>query len=128
MKLEHVALNVPNALETVKWYTEHLGMRVVRGNSQSPFIHFLADSTGTSVLEFFSNPIAPVPDYAAMHPVMLHLAFLVDDIEAERDRLVQAGATAEGDTATAPNGDQVAFVRDPWGVAVQLVKRTTPLI
>jgi catechol 2,3-dioxygenase-like lactoylglutathione lyase family enzyme len=128
MKLEHIALNVPNALETAKWYTEHLGMRLVRGNKESPFIHFLLDSAGVSVLEFSSNPVAPTPDYGAMHPVMLHLAFLVDDIEAERDRLVQAGATAEGDTATAPNGDQLAFIRDPWGVAVQLVKRTAPLV
>jgi hypothetical protein len=30
--------------------------------------------------------------------------------------------------ATTPAGDQLAMLRDPWGVAIQLVKRAQPLM
>jgi hypothetical protein len=29
---------------------------------------------------------------------------------------------------TTPAGDQLVFLRDPWGVTVQLAKRGTPLV
>ena len=68
-----------------------------------------------------------IPDYAAMNPFTLHLAFSVDDIAGEHQRLLDAGATAEGPIATTPAGDLLAFLRDPWGTPLQLVRRKTPL-
>lgn len=128
MKIEHVALNVPEPAKAAQWYADHLGMQIVRSSSQSPYVHFIADSAGHGVLEFYSDPRAVVPDYWAMNPLLLHIALVADDIEATRTRLVAAGATAEGETVTAPNGDQLAFVRDPWGVSLQLAKRVNPLV
>jgi glyoxylase I family protein len=128
MKIEHVALNVLEPAKVARWYVEHLGMRLVRSSSESPYIHFVADSMGSSVIELYCNPLAAVPDYAAMHPVTLHLALVVEDMPAERARLLAAGATAEGEIATMPNGDQLAFVRDPWGVTLQLAQRVKPLV
>lgn len=128
MKIEHMAFNVPDAVKAAEWYVEHLGMRIVRSSNESPYIHFIADSAGQTVLEIYSNPAAPTPDYAKMHPFSLHIAFVVDDIEATRARLVAAGGTQDGETTTAPNGDQLAFVRDPWGVTLQFVKRVKPLL
>jgi catechol 2,3-dioxygenase-like lactoylglutathione lyase family enzyme len=128
MKIEHVALNVPEPVKAAEWYVEQLGMQVVRASTASPYIHFLADSAGHGVLEFYCDARAAVPDYRAMSPFMLHIALIVDDIEATRAKLVAAGAAAEGETMTAPNGDQLAFVRDPWGVTLQLAKRVKPLV
>ncbi|MFN8459564.1 MAG: VOC family protein [Anaerolineae bacterium] len=128
MKIEHVAFNVPDALKAAAWYVEHLGMQIVRANSEPPYIHFLADSAGQTVLELYSNPIAPIPDYAGIAAFTLHIALVAEDIAAERARLVAAGATADGETTTAPNGDQLAFVRDPWGLTWQLAKRVKPLL
>ncbi|CAN5545113.1 hypothetical protein BH24DEI1_BH24DEI1_16380 [soil metagenome] len=126
MKLEHVALNVPDAQAAAAWYQTHLNCRVVKASSASPYIHFLADEAG-SMLELYSNPAAPMPDYAVQDPVTLHLAFLAQDIAGERERLLAAGARADGDIDTTPAGDQIAFLRDPWGVTLQLVKRVQPL-
>lgn len=128
MNIEHVALNIPEPVKAAQWYVEHLGMKIIRASDQPPYIHFLADSAGRGLLEFYCDPRAAVPDYAAMHPLNLHIAFSVEDIEATRARLVAAGATAEGETMTTPNGDQLAFVRDPWHVILQLAKRGKPLI
>lgn len=127
MKIEHIAINVPNASDLVAWYTRHLGLKLVRQGSANQ-MHFIADDSGQSMLEVYTNPAAPFPDYAAMDPLVLHIAFVVDDIEAERERLLAAGATAVGDIAETPDGDRLAMQRDPWGIAIQLVQRAKPMI
>lgn len=126
MALEHVALNVPEPAAMAAWYCENLNMRLVVANDESPFIHFVTDDAG-SMLEFYNNPLAPLPDYAQIHPLNLHLAFATEDITAARARLIQAGAAVVDEIATNAAGDQLAFLRDPWQVPVQLVQRAKPL-
>lgn len=127
MKLEHVALNLPDPKAAAAWYAENLGLRLVKANDAAPFEHFLTDDGG-GVLEFYDHPAADRPDYAAMNPFTLHLAFAADDIAATREKLLGAGATAAGEITTTPGGDRIVFLRDPWGVALQLVSRKTPLL
>lgn len=127
MKLEHVAINVPDAKEFVQFFVDNLGMRVVLSNDTSPFMHFIADEAG-SMLEIYSNPAAPMPDYANIHPMNLHLAFASSDIEADRQRLLAAGAEAVGEINPTPAGDKLAFFRGPGHVPFQLVQRQKPLI
>jgi catechol 2,3-dioxygenase-like lactoylglutathione lyase family enzyme len=126
MKIEHVALNVSDPVQAAQWYVKNLGMRVVKGLDKTPYTHFLADQAG-QMIEIYSNPAAAVPDYHAMHPLILHIAFMVEDMEGTRSRLIAAGATAEGEISKLDNGDQLAMLRDPWGVAIQLAKRGRPL-
>lgn len=128
MKIEHIAFNVPDAVKVAQWYVDNLGMRILRASNESPYVHFLGDSAGATVLEIYSNPIAAIPDYTRIEAFTLHIAWVVEDIEATRAKLVAAGATVEGETTTAPNGDQLAFVRDPWGLILQLTKRVKPLL
>jgi len=128
MNMEHICLNVPEPVQAAQWYCEHLGMRIVLASDKAPWKHFIADSAGTGMIEFYCQSAAPVPDYAAMPPQMLHLGFTADDLEADRDRLIAAGATPVGKIGTAPNGERKAFLRDPWGVALQLVERVKPLV
>ncbi|HEU5013607.1 MAG TPA: VOC family protein [Roseiflexaceae bacterium] len=121
MKIEHVAFNVANANETAAWYVENLGMTVVRRAEENQ-THFLADDSGTVLVELYSNPAAPVPDYAAMHPLMLHLALVSNDIEADKERLLAAGATLFSDQSSG-DGTRLVMLRDPWNFAIQLCKR-----
>jgi catechol 2,3-dioxygenase-like lactoylglutathione lyase family enzyme len=122
MNLEHIALNVPDARAAADWYEEHLGMEIVKRSEDPPYIHFLRDDDG-SMIELYSNPAGAVPEYGEMSPFTLHLAFAVEDMAAEHERLLTAGATSIGPIETTPAGDLLAFLRDPWGVTVQLVRR-----
>src|SRR5438046_375341 len=106
MKLEHVAINVPDVQAFVKWYVDNLGMRVIVSNTTAPFIHFVADEAG-SMLEIYSNTTVTMPDYANIPPANLHLAFSANEIEADRARLLAAGAEAVGEIATTPAGDKL---------------------
>jgi len=127
MKLEHVAINVPDVQAFVKFFVDNLGMRVVSSNPNPPFMNFVADEAG-SMLEIYSNTDVPMPDYPNIHPANLHLAFSSSDIEADRARLLAAGAEAFGEIATTPTGDKLAFFRGPQAVPFQLVQRKKPLI
>jgi len=128
MQIEHMALNVPDPVAMSAWYVKHLGMRIVRRQEQAPFTHFIADEAGHGVLELYRHAKAAMPDYASLEPLSLHVAFKTDNVEAERARLLAAGATPAGDIVTTEKGDVMTFVRDPWNVTVQLVKRAKPLI
>ena len=128
MKIEHIAFNVANPLEMARWYVDHLGLSVKRRMMEPPWAHFLADDSGTVMLEIYGNSDVPVPDYGVMNVMSLHLALVSDDVAADLMRLKSAGATIIQECTETPAGDQMAMVRDPWGFAVQLVKRATPMI
>lgn len=127
MKLEHVAINVSEPAKLAQWLADHLGMRIARASDKAPYEHFVADASG-SVIELYHNPAAPIPDYAAMSPFLLHFAFTTSDIEADRQRLIDAGATAISEINSTPAGDKLAFLRTPWQEPLQLVQRGKPLL
>jgi len=127
LNVEHVALNVPDPAAMAAWYVQNLGMRIVRESSVSPYIHFVADAAGRTVIELYSNPVDPVPDYPSMHPLRLHVAFATSDPDAARTALVAAGASFVDET-TRDDGTRLLMLRDPWGLAIQLCKRAEPLL
>jgi uncharacterized glyoxalase superfamily protein PhnB len=63
-----------------------------------------------------------------MDPSLVHLAFVSPDPQADRDRLVAAGASIVEALLQTPAGDELVMLRDPWGLALQLVKRAKPMI
>ena len=128
MKIEHLAVNVEDPLEMARWYVEHLGFTVKRRVMDAPWAHFLADDSGTVMIEIYGNREVPLPDYRAMHPGALHLALVSSDVPADVTRLSAAGATPEGEIQNLPNGDSMTFLRDPWGLTLQLVKRGEAMI
>jgi len=127
MNIEHIAINVADPVAVADWYMRHLGLQVVRKGPGPIFGHFLADSAGKVVLEIYYQN-APVPDYASIDPFVFHIAFITPDVAADRARLIAVGGKAEGEINYAPNGDVLCFVRDPWGIVLQLARRGTPLL
>ena len=126
MKIEHLAFNVADPVAIAAWYCEHCGLRVVRHTPERAQTHFLADS-GSTVVEIYCNPPDQVPDYASADPLVFHLAFQSADALADSQRLVAAGATLV--TEVRPeNGSHLIMLRDPWGLALQICQRATPLI
>lgn len=127
MHFEHAALNVPDPKAMAEWYVIHCGAHLVSAKDDPPYTRFLSDSTGRVILEIYSNPEAPIPNYAAQHPLVLHIAFTVEAIDRDRDRLLDAGAELYAEE-TLDNGSRLVMLRDPWGVPLQLVKREVTLI
>jgi glyoxylase I family protein len=128
VRLEHVGLNVADPAKMATWYVENLGMRVMREGAPPINNRFVGDADGNMMLELYHNAAAAVPDYATMDPQLLHVAFFVDDVEALRSKLIAAGAKAVDEVTTTPAGDKLAMLRDPSGLAIQLVHRAAPML
>jgi len=122
MRIEHFALNVADPVGMARWYVEHLGMRIALGSNKPPYGHFLADDGGGVMIEIYHNPADAIPDYAAQAAARMHLAFISADPAGDRDRLLAAGA-GYVEEVHLPNGGYIVTLRDPWGLAFQLVKR-----
>jgi glyoxylase I family protein len=127
MIFEHFAINVLNPLELAKWYTSNCEMKIIKLITVPPFTHFLADSSGRSVIEIYSNLSVKIPDYNALHPLEFHFAFKVKDVREMKEKLVSAGAKLLEDV-TSEDGSHFVMLRDPFGIPLQLCKRATPLI
>ena len=127
MKIEHIALNVPDPAAIADWYVANLGMRIVRQSGAPTHTTFLADGDGETVLELYRFVDAPMPDYAAQDPMVLHLAFTATNAVEQARELATAGARLHGEPRATDTGDTLIFLRDPWGIALQLVERTEPL-
>ncbi len=127
MKIEHLALNVADPTAMGEWYKENLGMHVVLGLAEPPYTHFLADDSGTVMMEIYHNTTATVPDYANQDPLVFHLAFVSADPVADKARLMAVGATELKDEVL-DDGSVLITVRDPWGLPVQLCNRVTSML
>lgn len=126
MKFEHFGINVKDAKAMAEWYVRNLGMKALRSMDKAPFTHFLADESGRMVMEIYTNPAAEIPDYAKLPPLRFHVAFAVPDVPATRKKLVAAGATLL-DEQKLDDGTDLLMLRDPWGLAIQFVRRAEPL-
>lgn len=125
---EHISFNVPDPLAAVKWYTENLGMKVMRQGGPPAYTTFVADSGEHMMLEIAHNVDYPLLEPAKISHMSIHLAFMVDGIEAIRTKLVAAGATLVVDIYKTPSGDQVMTLRDPWGLPIQFAQRVKPIL
>ena len=111
MKLEHFSLNVAEPQKLIEWWCANLGFRQTH-----PL--FIVDDSGKMAVEVYRNDAAPFTEVA---PLTLHVAFLSDDVEADKARLEKAGATTL--ETVHKEGFDMVMMRDPFGVNLQFVKR-----
>jgi catechol 2,3-dioxygenase-like lactoylglutathione lyase family enzyme len=127
MKIEHVAFQVADPAAMADWYVKHFGFCVRRASDEPVVARFIADVSGAVMLELYCNTKIPVPDYASMDPALLHVAFVCEDVPAAVERLTAAGAAlVRGPEVLAD--DELAMLRDPWGLAIQLAKRKSAMV
>jgi predicted enzyme related to lactoylglutathione lyase len=128
MKIEHFAYMVEDPGAVARWYCENLGFEIRRSNPERPWAHWLADSSGSTMIEIYNNARCTVPDYASQDPLLMHLAFVCDEVEKTLERLCRSGCSVETPPERTPAGDYLAMLRDPWGLSIQLCQRAQPMV
>ena len=123
LRFEHFALNVPDPPKMVNWYVENLGMKIMRTGGPPTYGSFVSDPGGNMMLELQFDTRYPVMDLSRIDYPAMHFAFVVDDVRSIRTRLIAAGATIAEELRETNAGDQVLVLRDPWGFAIQFIKR-----
>lgn len=130
MQLLHTMLRVGNLEESLKFYTEVLGMKLLRqkdypdGKFTLAFVGY-GDESDTTVLELTYN--WGVAEYN-LGDAYGHIAIGVDDIYGTCEAIKACGGKVSREPGPMKHGSTViAFVQDPDGYKVELIQLENPL-
>jgi glyoxylase I family protein len=119
--LEHTAIASPNPKKLAQWYVDHLEFQI---NFEYDGNYFVKASNGT-VLEII--PSEGERAAAKMRdPGIRHIAIQVDDFDAARQHLQQAGVKFLAEP-TGSQGNRIVFFADGDGNFLHLIHRQRPL-
>jgi lactoylglutathione lyase len=127
MRLLHTMLRVGNLELSVKFYTEVLGMRLLRRNDfpegrfTLAFLGYEDEAAGT-VLELTHNWDTAAYDLGNAYG---HIAIEIDDIYACCEEVRQKGGKVVREPGPMKHGSTViAFVEDPDGYKIEFIQKT----
>lgn len=119
-----VSLNVEDVTASSAFLVEHFGFR--EEMAADGFASLAREDAGMNVV-FLRRGLQTLPDdQRDNHPCGLILAFVVDDLEGELDRLQAEGVTITMPLTAEEWGERAFQVTDPNGVIVQLVDWNAP--
>ena len=128
MRLLHTMLRVGDLERSIAFYTEVLGMRLLRrkdypgGRFTLAFVGY-GDESDTAVLELTHNWDTSRYDLGSGYG---HIAIGVDDIVAVCDQIRAKGGRVVREPGPMKNGTTVlAFVEDPDGYKVELIEQSS---
>tara|TARA_R110002012_G_scaffold58427_3_gene151626 strand:+ start:293 stop:676 length:384 start_codon:yes stop_codon:yes gene_type:complete len=127
MRFLHTMLRVGNLDRSITFYTELLGMKLLRSSENNDYRYTLAfigygDEDSNTVLELTHNWDEDSYDIGTAYG---HIALGVDDIYRVCEQLKAKGADVYRDAGPVKGGSTViAFVRDPDGYAIELIQTT----
>jgi uncharacterized glyoxalase superfamily protein PhnB len=119
-----VSLNVADERASAEFLRDHFGF--VEEMSADGFVSLTRPDAGFNVIYLRTGLATFKPASMAGHSADgLLLVFVVDDVDAEFDRLAAAGVTFTTPIETEPWGERYFQVTDPNGVVIQLVQWMT---
>jgi uncharacterized glyoxalase superfamily protein PhnB len=119
-----VSLNVADERASAAFLRDHFGF--VEEMSADGFVSLSRPDAGFNVIYLRIGLPTFKPARMAGHIADgLLLVFVVDDVDAESDRLTQAGVAFTTPIETEPWGERYFQVTDPNGVVIQIVQWVT---
>jgi glyoxylase I family protein len=121
-KVHHIAIICSDYQKSKAFYTQILGFEPLKETFRENRDSYKLDLTlnGRYVIELFSFPDPPArvsrPEAAGLR----HLAFEVDDLEAERFKLLEQDIPVEPIRTDEITGKKFTFFADPDGLPLEL--------
>lgn len=122
MNVEHVGIYAQDSATLAGWYASILGLKELRRiekEGHAPVV-FLQGEAG-AVVEVLPTDVAPA-ERDLKRPGFTHLGIVVDDLDAQQERLAALGVELWGVRATS-NGWKIGYFNDPEGNILELVQR-----
>ncbi len=124
LSIHHVAIICSDYERSRAFYRDILGFRVVREVYREARESWKCDlEVGGAQIELFSFPSPPPRPSRPEAQGLRHLAFNVDDIDAEVARLEEAGVACEPIRVDEYTGQRFTFFTDPDGLPLELYER-----
>lgn len=120
--LHHVAIICSDYARSRDFYTRVLGLGVVAETYRAERGSWKLDLSvgGRYQIEIFSFPSPPPRPDAPEAAGLRHLAFMVDELGASRERLVALGVEVEPIRIDPLTGKRFCFFKDPDGLPLEL--------
>jgi methylmalonyl-CoA epimerase len=126
MKIDHIGIAVADIETAIAIYSEAFGLRPERieevaGQGIRAY-HLPVGETRIELLEPLDGE-SPIARFLARHgPGIHHIAFAVDDLDAERARMVATGLEPVGEPSVGADGRRIQFFhpRSTGGVLIEI--------
>ena len=130
MRILHTMLRVGDLDRSITFYTEVMGMKVLRKSDNEEYQYTLAflgyqDENEGAVIELTYNWGQSEYDLGTAYG---HIAIEVDDAAAACDRIKASGGQVTREAGPVKGGKTViAFVQDPDGYKIELIEKKPPV-
>ena len=116
-RFDHLAIVVEDLEKSVEFYTEFMGFTKVSEVEDKP--------AGLRVVFVRRDPLTVelVKPSDGRKVGLNHIAFEVDDLDAELAKVERRGCEVTSPKRVNPMGWELAFFKDVEGVSIQLIKR-----
>ncbi|WP_439437608.1 lactoylglutathione lyase [Salinivibrio costicola] len=124
-RILHTMIRVGDLDRAVKFYTDVMGMRLLRTNENEQYKYSLAfvgysDESDGAVIELTYNWGESEYDHGNAFG---HIAIGIDDVYATCDQIRQAGGNITREPGPVKGGStEIAFVTDPDGYKLELIQ------
>jgi lactoylglutathione lyase len=126
MRMLHTMLRVGNLDQSIAFYTDVLGMTLLRQSDNEEYRYTLAfvgygDESEHTVLELTYNWDTDSYDMGTAYG---HIAIEVDDIYQACEKIREKGGVISREPGPVKGGTtKIAFVRDPDNYAIELIEK-----
>lgn len=126
MRILHTMLRVGDLQRSIAFYTEVLGMKLLRQSDNEDYKYTLAfvgygDESSEAVLELTYNWDVDQYDHGNAFG---HIALEVDDVYQACEQIRQRGGQISREPGPVKGGTtEIAFVKDPDGYAIELIQK-----
>ncbi|MFM8551436.1 MAG: VOC family protein [Nitrospiraceae bacterium] len=121
-KLLHTRMRVSDMDQTIRFYTEVLGLQVLdrKTSPRGSHLAFLAVPNSEELIELCSfPPSGPVK----VQEDLVHLAFEVENLDETITQLTAKGVTITDGPTRSSSGSRFLFIDAPDGYEVELIER-----
>ncbi|WP_304238713.1 VOC family protein [Jiulongibacter sediminis] len=121
-RVHHIAIICSDYQKSKAFYSQILGFEVLKETFRETRQSYKLDLTlnGEYVIELFSFPDPPSRVSRPEATGLRHLAFEVENVEVERQKLIDVGITAEPIRIDEITGKKFTFFADPDGLPLEL--------
>lgn len=117
MKFAHVSIFAKDMEESLKFYQEVVGLKIIRSMKDNPLhpVVFLANEAGDTCVEIIWE------EKRTYEGGGISLGFITDDADIKRAKLIEQGYKPTPMISPGP-GTRFFFIKDPSGVEIQFVQ------
>ncbi len=121
-KLLHTRMRVSDMEETIRFYTDVLGLEVLDRNTSPRGSHlaFLKVPNSEELIELCSFPASGA---VKVQEDLVHLAFEVEDMDRTIEELNTKGVPITDGPTTSSSGSRFIFIDAPDGYEIELIQR-----